>query len=93
LLKVDVESIEAGAPEPSQVSHPRVRIVKRRSVETAGSPLGPAGARDQAGVFEHLQVTRDSGKTDVERLSKLGDGCISSSQTLQNPSSGGIGQG
>jgi hypothetical protein len=93
LLKVDVESIEAGAPEPTQMNHPSVRIVKRCRVQAAGSPLSPAGASDQTGVFEHLQVTRDRGKTNFERLGELGNGCISISQALQNPSAGGIGQG
>jgi hypothetical protein len=93
LLKVDIESVETGSPEPAQVSNPSVRIIEWGCVQAAGSPLGRACMRDQAGVFEHLQVTRDCGKTDSKRLGKLGDRCIASPQPLQDRSANGIGQG
>jgi len=90
---VDLESIEAGTPEPLQVSHPSIRVLERPGLKAAGSPLGSACTGDQAGVLEHLQVARDRGETDVERISKLGDGCSASPQALKDPATSGIGQG
>jgi hypothetical protein len=90
---VDIESIEAGTPEPVQVSHPSIRIIERLCAKAAGSPLGPARSSDQASVLEYLQMSRDRGKTDIERLGKLRDGRIPSPQALQDPPAGGIGQG
>src|SRR5262245_34312670 len=68
LAQIFFEAVEALFPKPSIVLHPICNILERSRVQTAGSPLSFAPARNQASILEHLQVFRYGRHTHVERL-------------------------
>src|ERR1700730_469329 len=70
-FQIIVEAIEVLVPEAAETSEPAIDRPKRDRRDTAWPPLRLAPARDQAGMFQHLEMFRDCRKADVERFGKL----------------------
>src|SRR5260221_10806262 len=68
LLQIVVEAIEVLIPEPAETSQPAIDRFERDRRDPAWAPLRLAPARDQAGMFQHLEMFRDCRKADVERF-------------------------
>src|SRR5213594_3367167 len=93
LLQKVVQAIEALLPEASVVFEPVRSVLERTRPEPAGSPLGLAAARDQAGALQHLEVLGDGGKAHLEGLGQLRDPGLARAEASKDRAPGGIGQG
>src|SRR4051812_31246801 len=62
VLEVSVEAVEASFPDDAIAFGPLRDVLERSGLDAAGSPLGVASARDEAGVLEHAEVFRDGGQ-------------------------------
>src|ERR1700761_5516253 len=71
LLQHTVEAREAFVPEAAEAAEPLIDLFQRHRRNVARTPLRLAGARDQAGMLQHLQMLRDRGKAHVEGLRQL----------------------
>src|SRR5437899_9571950 len=90
--QVFVEPIHAALPNLSVLLDPRRGLVEALGTESRGPELRRPVACDQAGAFEHLQVARDRGQADAERLGQLRHGGLSLGQPGQDGPAGGIGE-
>ena len=61
-FEIVVEPIEALLPQAAIAFEPVVNAFQRGRFEPAGPPLRLAAARDQAGVFQHLEMLGDGGR-------------------------------
>ena len=68
LLQVVVEPVEALLPEAAVVVKPVVHRLKLLWVELARTPLRIPPPGDQARILQHLEMTGDGRKADVEGL-------------------------
>ena len=66
--QVRVEPVHPPLPRPLARLHPLHRLVERLRLHAARPPLRLAAADDQPRALEHLQVARDRGQADRERL-------------------------
>jgi hypothetical protein len=62
-------------------------------VRAARPALGVPAARDEAGALEHLEVPRNRGKADLERLGQLGHRRLAIGQAREDCEAHGIGEG
>src|SRR5713101_6696864 len=92
-LQIVVEAIEALIPEPAEVSQPAIDLFERDRRDTARSPLRLAPTRDQAGMFQHLEMFRDRGKAHVEWLGEFRHRRFAERQSRQNRPPCRIGEG
>src|SRR3989442_3347469 len=67
--------LEAALPEFAIALEPPGRFRERFGLEPARPPLGVAALRDQARTLQHLEVLRDCGLADHERLGQLRHRC------------------
>src|SRR5262245_64126923 len=72
-LQMGVEAIEALLPEPAEFVEPVGGPLQPRGLEPARPELRRAPARDDAGLLQHLEVLRDRGLAQIERLAQLRD--------------------
>src|SRR3954467_10106473 len=86
------EDVEAALPEPLVTLEPLDRTREGGGFEAARTPLRVATTTDQTCPLEHLQVPRDRGKADVERLGELVHRCLSLREPGEDRPSSGIGQ-
>src|SRR5437773_5993753 len=93
LPQVGIEAIETLFPDRAVALGPRGDFLERSRLEPAGPPLGLASTRDQARPFEHPQMLRDRGQTDLERSGQLGDRALPRDESRENRAAGGIRQG
>src|SRR5438552_6141069 len=93
LLQVGLEAIETLFPDRAVALGPRGHFLERSRLEPAGPPLGLASTHDQARPFEHPQMLRDRGQTDLERSGQLGDRALPRDESRENRAAGGIRQG
>ena len=54
--------------------------------------MGFARPRDEAGLFEHLQMAGDGGQADLERLGEITDGGLAQGEARQDRAPGRIGE-
>src|SRR5215216_2540208 len=73
LLEVIVEALEALFPELAVDLDPVADLLRRREFELAGPVLFLPRARDEAGALQDLEVFRDGGEREVERLGQFID--------------------
>src|ERR1700712_3348756 len=92
-LEVVVEAVEAVVPQGAVFGEPGVDGHQRLGLELARAPLCVAAARDEAGVFEDLEMLGDAGKGDVERLGKLRHRTLAEREFGEDGAPGGIGEG
>src|ERR1700750_394849 len=71
VFQQDVHLVEAALPEAAVEGEPLVDLLERGRVERAWPPLGFLATRDQAGRFQHLQMTGNRLQGDIERLGQL----------------------
>src|SRR6185437_4095630 len=93
LFQVVLQPVEALFPEDAIVFQPIGGIFQRACFEPARSPLRLAAARDQAGMFEDLEVFRDGGEAHVERFGEFGDRGFTGGEPCQDGPAGGVCQG
>ena len=62
-------------------------------LEAAGTPLGVAGAGDEAGVLKDFQVLGDCGESHLERGGEVGDGGFAAGEAGEDGAARGIGEG
>jgi hypothetical protein len=90
---VCVESVHALLPGPLARLHPLDGVVERLRPQAAWAGLSVAAALDQPGALEHLQVTRDRGQADRERLGQLVDRRLAVREPGEDRAARGIGEG
>src|SRR5205814_595064 len=90
---VIVEAVEALGPRSSGVLGPGGGLREGLGLEATGPALRIAPALDQAGVLEHLQVTRDRGQADRERRGELEHGGLAGGEAHHDRAPGCIGEG
>jgi hypothetical protein len=66
--KVVIEPIHTLFPEAAIVLYPARNLPKRRSLQTARTPLRVAASRDETGTFEDLEMFGNGWRTDRKRL-------------------------
>src|SRR6516162_3644953 len=93
VLQVLVQPVEPALPDLTARLHPRRRLPEGLGAQRAGPRLRRAVARDQAGALEHLQVPRDRGQADRERLSQLGHGRLAPREPCHDRTAGRVGEG
>src|SRR5687767_2962490 len=69
--QIALQPVEPPLPEVAIVRHPVGHFLQRCWGDAAGPPLRFAALRDQTGPLEDLEVARDGGEADVERLGEL----------------------
>src|SRR4029079_11539012 len=92
-LQVGGQAVEVAVPEFAVVLEPYGGSLERLGVEMAGPPLRLAAARNETGVFEHLEVLRNRRKAHVVRLGEFGDRRITDRQARKNAAARRIGEG
>src|SRR5260370_16042559 len=92
-FQIIVEAIEVLVPEAAEISEPAIDRPKRDRRDPARTPLRLAAARDQAGMFQHLEMFRDRRKAHIERLGKLRHRGFPERPPPQDGPPGRIGQG
>src|SRR5260370_4515141 len=93
ILQNFVQALEAFVPEAPVLPHPLGGFLQAPDLEAAGSPLGTAPLRDQPSTLQHLQVFRNAGEAQVERLGQLRYRRLALGKTSQDRPPGGIGEG
>src|SRR5690348_5639838 len=73
VFEIIFEAVEALSPEATIAFKPIVNALQRSGFEPAWAPLRRAAPRDQARVFQYLQVFRYGGPAHLERFCKLAD--------------------
>ena len=68
-------------------------VFERLGLELAGTPLGMAGAGDEAGMLEDFQVLGDCGESHLERGGEVGDGGFAAGEAGEDGAARGIGEG
>src|SRR2546430_1260040 len=86
-----VQAIETVLPKDAIALHPPRCLTEPSCLQSGGSPLRVPSARDEPGVFEHLQVLGDRGKRHVKRLRELSDGGVPRRQPGEDRTAGRIG--
>src|SRR6266853_2478766 len=92
VAQIIVEAIEALHPKLPVVRHPISDVFQGRGGDPARPPLRLASARNQAGMFQHLQVPGHSGHAHREGSRQLGDGRLASGKPGKDGAPGGVGQ-
>src|SRR5580658_7067797 len=92
-VQILVKAIEALFPETAVVLQPIGNVPEGRSLQSAGSPLRLAAARDEARVLQHLEVPRDGGHAHLEWLGEVRYRCFSGNETREDGPPRGIGKG
>src|SRR5262249_31640005 len=91
--KVILQAIEPLLPEPAVFLEPVFDALQRVELDPAWPPLRLAAARDQAGMFQHLEMPRDRRAADVERLGQLRNRGLAKRQPGQNRPPRRVGEG
>ena len=92
-LQVVVEAIEALFPELAIAFKVLGDVFEGLGLEAAGTPLGVAGAGDEAGVLKDFQVLGDCGESHLERGGEVVDGGFAGCEAGEDGAARGIGEG
>jgi hypothetical protein len=92
LRKQRVEPVVALVPVLAIASQPYSRRAQWLRFEVAEAGGGAAVARDQTGLFEHLEVTRDGWLRHPKGCGQLRNGRIARGQPREERAASGIGQ-
>src|ERR1700687_5275618 len=91
-LQIAIEPFEILVPEPAEVSQPAIDLLERSRVDAAWAPLRLPPARDQAGMFQHLEMFRDRRKAHVKGFGQFRYRRLAERPTRQNRAPRRIGQ-
>lgn len=86
------EFIEAAGPELLVFGEPLVRGGEGRGFEAAEVCSSAAGAAEETGVLEGLEVLGGGGQRHVERLGELGDGALTGGEGAEDAPARGVGE-
>src|ERR1700690_2335785 len=92
-LQVVVEPIEALVVKSAVVRQPIVDVLERAWLDAARAPLRLAGARNEAGTFQHLEVLRHRRKAHGKGLGEFRDRGLAKRQARQDGAAGRVGKG
>lgn len=87
------ERVELTLPELTIGPDPIRCCPKRRCVQRATPHTSIFVARDQAGIPEHAKMTRNRRQRDVKRFRQFADRRMTSRESRQNGTPGGVGEG
>ena len=88
-----VEAVEGAGPEGAVMVEPLLRGLQAVGIEAADQLLAVAGAGDQPGALQHLQMAGDGRPADRKGFGDLADRGFPKRQPGQDGAAGGIGQG
>src|SRR5215204_1596220 len=91
--QVRFESVHPALPGLLARLHPLHRLVERLGLQPARSPLRLAAADNQPRALEHLEVARDRGQADRERLRQLVHGRLALGEAGEYRAARRIGEG
>src|SRR6478609_8278018 len=91
--QIGIKAIETLLPIASVAFHPCGDVLERGGFQSAWAPLCLAAARDEAGMFQYLQVPGYCGKGDIERFGEFLDGRLTGGKPRQNRTAGRVGKG
>jgi hypothetical protein len=88
--QVLVQSVQALFPERAVLRDPVGGRAERLGVEAAVMDASFAAPLEEPGFFENLQVPRDGGQRDVERLRKIGHADLTEREASKDGAPGRI---
>jgi hypothetical protein len=88
-----VEAPEAALGDEAVLIDPGGEAFERGGVEVHGAALGVAGARDEAGLLEHVDVLGDGLFGDGEGFGELVDGGVAAREARDEGASDRVGEG
>jgi len=87
-----LELVEALGPDLTAAVDPVDRAVEHGGLEVTRTELRPPTTRDEPAALEHLQVLRDRGKAEVERLGQLVHRGVAGGEASQDRSTRRVGK-
>jgi hypothetical protein len=90
---MDLETVEAVGPFGMGAAEPVVHWDQALEVEARRAALAVAGATDEAGPLQHLEVFGDGRLRERRRFCKLDHAGLAAREALEDRSAGGVGKG
>jgi hypothetical protein len=92
LGEIGIHPVERAFPETAIAAEPSIKLLQWFRLQPARTPLRLAPTADQACAFQNLEVARNGGEGNVERLGQLVDRCGPLRQSRQDRPPGRIGE-